>query len=269
MHVKQIAGKLVQVSKLPAQFRWQFIRGWMRRNESGTVPCALPFAKRLVHVPHRDFYESYSFFSESRQGIAELTYFLARARPGDTVFDVGSFRGAYAVAIKAAFGDKIEVHAFEPLPKNIQAIEAIAHLNQLQGFKVAPQAVGAGSPMTGVINEKDSMLREGDESASSHPIQIATTSIDLYSKKNAVSPTLIKIDVDGFELQVLEGARECLTKQKPRLWLELHPTYLARQHRKWQDAVELIKAAGYQTITFYDDYDSPHRELSFHIWCSA
>src|SRR4051812_45757928 len=134
MHVRQIAGKFVQISNLPLRCWWQFIRGWMQRNHSAIVPCGLPLAKKVIYLPQENFYQSYSFFSESRQGVAELSFFLNRAQPGDIIFDIGSFRGVYGVAAKAAFGDSVQVHAFEHLAKNNEAIKTIAEINRLSRF---------------------------------------------------------------------------------------------------------------------------------------
>ena len=221
----------------------------------------------MLQIPLREFYESYCFFSESRQGISELRFFLNRIQPGDIIYDIGGFRGAYGAAAKAAFGDNVTVYLFEPIEENLRAIEAISQLNQFQKFEIVPKAVGAGGVIAGFFNKRDTMLRKGDLSDTSASKELVATSIDAHVEKTGVPPSLVKLDVDGFEMEVLEGGRKCLGRHKPRLWIEIHPGLLAAQGRRWDEAVELLKLLGYGTRHFYCDYDSPTRDISFHMWC--
>lgn len=269
MRTSSVRGKLTQLSHLPVT-RWSaFAYGWLRRQTTGNVPCALPRANRLLQIPLREFYDSYWFFAESMAGIAELTFFLDRLSSNDVFYDIGSFRGAYAAAAKAARGESVEVHLFEPIPENLRAIETISRLNQFEKFRIVPSAVGSGSAVKGVFNETDRMLRDGDASNATSQMEIPATTLDAYSEKSGRPPSIIKIDVDGFELQVLQGGINCLTEFRPRLWIELHPAYLAAQGQKWEEATKILKSIGYQEITFYEDYAADTRDASFHIWCEA
>jgi hypothetical protein len=103
----------------------------------------------LVRVPEREFHDTYSFFSEARQGIEELDYFVARLRSGDVVYDIGAFRGAYGVASKAAFGESVAVHLFEPILDNFVAIRLIGQINGFENFYSVNQALGSGKPVYG------------------------------------------------------------------------------------------------------------------------
>jgi FkbM family methyltransferase len=267
MRVKYLPGKLVQLSNLPFASWGKFIWGWLQRKDSGVVPCVLPESTRILQIPLREFYESYGFFSESKQGIDELSFFLNRLRAGDIIYDIGAFRGAYGVAAKAAFGDDVTVYLFEPIEANLQAIEAISRLNQFQRFEIVPKAVGTGGAIAGNFNRRDTMLRKGDLSDTSVTNELIATSLDAHTEETGATPSIVKLDVDGFEMEVLEGGRKFLGMHKPRLWIEIHPQFLAAQGRRWEEAVELLKMLGYGTLDFYSDYDSPTREISFHMWC--
>jgi FkbM family methyltransferase len=267
MRVRHLSGKLVQLSNLSWPLWSQFIHGWWRREQSGIVPCVLPGSARLLRVPLRDFYDSYWFFSESKRGRDELQFFLNRLRPGDVIYDIGAFRGVYGAAAKCALGDSVAVHLFEPIQQNFQSIERIARLNQFQRFDIVGKAVGLGEVVKGMFDAKDGMLREGDISNALFPVEISSITLDSYVGRSRVPPSLIKLDVDGFEWEVLEGARGCLAEHKPRLWLELHPRFLEAQGRGWEEPVKILKSVGYRTMNFYTDYKLPTRDLAFHVWC--
>jgi hypothetical protein len=112
------------------------------------------------------------------------------------------------------------------------------------------------------------MLHQVGVAQTETSVEFPSTSIDAYSAASGVSPSLLKIDVEGFEFDVLDGARETLRNHHPRLWLEVHPAFLSEQGRDWRELVELIKLAGYR-ITFFEDFNLPTKDIAFHIWCEA
>src|SRR6266480_3071851 len=269
MRIRHLPGKMVQLSNLRWPLWSTFILGWMRRDNSGIVPCVLPESTRLLQIPLREFYDSYWFFSESKRGRNELQFFLRQLRPGDILYDIGAFRGVYGAAAKAALGSAVSVYLFEPIEENFRAIEMISRVNQLQRFEIVPEAVGSTSTIRGVFDAKDCMLREGDASPRLRAVEMPATSVDLYAEETGVPPSVIKLDVDGFEMEVLEGAQKTLMQFKPRLWIELHPGFLAAQGRRWEEAIELLKSLGYTVFNFHRDYELPTRDIAFHVWCDS
>ncbi len=266
MRATSIPGKLFQLWSLPWTERGKFIQEWLGRERSGTVPCVLPCSKRLLYIPLREFYESYCFFCESRQGRDELRYFLDRLQPGDIIYDIGAFRGAYGAAAKAALGDKISVHLFEPIQANAEQIRVISQLNNFRGFEIVGKAVGSGTPIRGGLDATNKMLRQDNLGNAFTRAELPSISVDEYMKESHTTPSAIKLDVEGFELEVIEGARKCLLENGPRLWIELHPNYLAAQGKRWQSAIETLEAIGYSTVTFFKDYKSSTRDVAFHVF---
>lgn len=269
MRATSISGKLIQLCNLHWRQWSEFIQGWLFREKSGMVPCVLPHSTRLVQVPLRSFYESYSFFTESEQGREELRFFLNRVRSGDVIYDVGAFRGAYGVAAKAALAEAVVVHAFEPIQTNVEELETICQVNHFERFHIIGKAVGAGESVQGRFNRKDIMLRKGDLSEGLIHAEIEATSLDAYTERTDEIPSIIKVDVDGFELDVLRGGQLYLARYRPRLWIELHPNYLSAQGRSWEEAIVFLTQLGYRTIDFYSDYRLPTRSIAFHIWCDS
>jgi FkbM family methyltransferase len=267
MKLAHLAGKYLQLSELPWSLRGRFIRGWLARKHAGTVPCALPKSKRLLLIPLSDFYDSYAYFSESKCGRDELEFFVERVRAGDVIYDVGAFRGVYGAAAKAALGDSVTVHLFEPIQLNARRIEAISQLNRFRRFEIVEKAVGLDQILAGKFDPKDGMLREGGASDKLSPMNVPSISLDSYVDQSGEAPSLIKLDVEGFEYELLEGAQNTLQQNKPRLWLELHPDFLKAKGRSWQDPINILRSFGYQTIRFYSDFESPTPVSAFHVWC--
>jgi FkbM family methyltransferase len=219
-----------------------------------------------LRVPLRDFYDSYEFFCETSSGDQEMQFFLGQLKSDEVFFDIGAFRGAFSAITKAKLEGNVLVHAFEPLPRNFHAIETIRNLNAFEGFEIISKAVGANQILAGNINENDSMLRLGDRSASTTETSFAATSVDDYIDADNPAPTIMKIDVDGFELQVLHGAQRCLKTNRPRLWIEIHPEFLAAQGESPITLLRLLEDIGYK-ILFFADYRLGSAS-PYHIWCA-
>jgi FkbM family methyltransferase len=267
MRVTSVPGKLVQLWSLPWSNWGEFTKGWLRRERLGRVPCVLPYSKCLLQIPLREFYESYWFFCESRRGRDELRYFLDRVQQGDIIYDIGAFRGAYGAAAKAAFGDKVSVHLFEPIQANVERIRIVSQLNNFRQFEIIGKAVGLGTTITGRLDARDEMLRQENLSNTFTRTELPSISVDAYMEESRTIPSIIKMDVEGFELEVIEGARKCLLESRPRLWLELHPNFLAAQGKRWESAIEILQSLGYDKTIFFKDYEQPTRDLAFHVWC--
>lgn len=128
-----------------------------------------------------------------------------------------------------------------------------------------PEAVGSGRPLNGSIDKLDGMLQlAGEGSLGSQ--KLPTLSVDEFCFTRQIQPTLMKVDVEGFEWEVLQGASHVLKKSHPRLWLELHPEYLRKSGQTWESVTDFLKTLGYH-IYFYEDFKSSNREISFHVWC--
>ena len=71
-------------------------------------------------------------------------------------------------------------------------------------------------------------------------------SLDSFCKKNELIPDVIKIDVEGSELNVLEGATNILTQYKPILFLSVHPEHLKILGQKTIQLNNLLKEHHYK-----------------------
>lgn len=195
-----------------------------------------------------------------------MSYFLAKLGPREIFYDIGAFRGAYSVISKLELQENISVHAFEPIAKNVEAIRRICALNRFTGIQINALAVGDGNSLAGSVNEQGAMFQLNYSQAPATAMEFPSVSLDEYVARGAPAPTIVKIDVDGFELHVLRGARRCLGKNRPRLWLEIHPMFLAAQGKSPDDVLNLLQMTGY-TISYFDDFNLPDSKISYHVWC--
>jgi FkbM family methyltransferase len=153
---------------------------------------------------------------------------------GTVAYDIGGWHGFYT-GVMAARGAK-EVHVFEPLPQNLERIEHLRSLNPAFQIIVHDYALGDRDGFTElVVMPKTGMAKLAEsefqaEFSSPNRIQVRIAKIDTLVLTGAIPPpALIKMDVEGAEVLILNGARHVLTRYQPILFAELHsPSLLAQ-----------------------------------------
>jgi FkbM family methyltransferase len=168
-------------------------------------------------------------------GIYEMEIQQALARElksGDTFYDIGANAGFFSLLAGRLVGPAGRVLAFEPLPENIESIREQFSLNSMRQCQLIPKAVAdySGSASL-VLADNNSMGRIGDAGnmESGNVMTVETTTLDDFVASEAI-PDLIKVDVEGFEVEVLTGARGLLNSaHAPKLLIELHGDDKARQ----------------------------------------
>ena len=148
-------------------------------------------------------------------------------KPGDVVGDVGSNMGIYTVWM-SKFIDNGTIHSFEPdtlnyekLKENITLnhLEKSTHLNKL-GLS---NEVGTVSFTSGLDGENHIAIKN-----ESNIVPISVTTLDTYADENGILFfSYLKIDVEGFEYTVLQGAEKLLQEKRIKIiQLELNNTII-------------------------------------------
>jgi FkbM family methyltransferase len=164
--------------------------------------------------------------------VAEYDAFRTAVRVGDTVLDVGANVGAYSVLFGSWVGDGGRVHAFEPATAALRGLRRHLALNGLEGV-VRPVHAAVSDrtgwdSISGATAQGTARLggtpNEGDE-------RVRTVTIDDFCADERAAPSLIKLDVEGWELEALRGARETIRRggDGVAVFVELHPTVWAER----------------------------------------
>ena len=171
-------------------------------------------------VARKKYGISFSENSHVEEVIIEGIYSVYREfipSEGEVVADVGAEFGDYALLCRKFYG--AEVHTFEPLAHNIREIRRNMAMNRVtRGFTLHPVALG-GSNTTVTMPYHGTMV----DAFSKDKIQrTKMRTLDSYGLK----PDIIKIDVEGFEMEVFKGAKDTIRKYHPRIILEVHSSRL-------------------------------------------
>ena len=141
--------------------------------------------------------------------------------PRGAVFDVGANVGVFAL-VAAALTDW-NVIAFEPTPDLAATARALAELNGLR-YGVEELALGAqpgeASFFLSSVTDSSNSLRSGFR-PSSRTITVLVSTLDDYCQETSVRPSLLKIDTESTEPDVLRGATHLLTEERPWIICEV------------------------------------------------
>lgn len=177
---------------------------------------------------------------------------LGAVRPGDTVWDVGANIGFYTEEFSKAVGEGGRVVAFEPVPG------CFAQLSQRVAGRANVTLVNAGlGRESGTVTfdvgdgsvHPNARVIEDAAAAGGHVMRLPVyTGDDAARTRNIPPPNVAKIDVEGFELDVLNGMRGLLSSPACRdVFVEIHFGLLnERGMPKAPDRiVQLMREAGF------------------------
>ena len=189
-------------------------------------------------------------------GLAEyedMAFVLHLLRPGDLFVDVGANAGSYSVLASGVIGAKTE--AFEPISETADRFLANVALNGIEDLVRLQQVGLAAQPgrlRFTTRNDTVNHVAKEDEEA----IEITVETLDgLLEDAN---PTMIKIDVEGFEAEVLLGGRDTLAKPSLlALIVEINDSH-SSYGRSSDEIIELLANEGFRPFA----YDPSARRLT-------
>jgi FkbM family methyltransferase len=153
---------------------------------------------------------------------------LACLRPGSVAIDVGACLGEWTLPLARAVGSAGRVVAVEPTPRNGAALERTLQVNALRQAELVRCALGdqngeADLAVPRVVSAKSDTgtTRVGPAGIGEEAVSAAVRTLDsLMAEARLHRVDFIKIDVEGHERRVLDGAEESLARYRPVLVLE-------------------------------------------------
>lgn len=156
-----------------------------------------------------------------------LDFFLSQ---DDAYVDIGANKGDFAIHAALVVEEKGKVVAFEPEPENCKWIRKSIKKSNLHNIVVEEAAIGEDDGSLNLfIGEKSGWhsLVTSEQNIKKESISVKVHSLDRYLEMNNI-PNLkaIKIDVEGFEKEVLFGAHKTLSQNEGLvLFIDIHPSH--------------------------------------------
>ncbi|WP_306366519.1 FkbM family methyltransferase [Nocardiopsis sp. CC223A] len=187
-------------------------------------------------------------------------------RPGDVCLDIGAGYGMYTHPLAALVGSRGAVHAFEPLPVPYRILDAGRRASGARHVITHNTALGPrageldlalpyrfGLPVHGWAYPRSGLRRPGRRISfsSERTLRVRADTVDAVCAAAGVDRVaFMKIDTEGFEMSVLEGAFEVLARDRPALLLEVEDRHLDKYGLSGAEVVGALRSRGYEMRTW-------------------
>jgi FkbM family methyltransferase len=181
----------------------------------------------------------------------ETRYLKPYLAPGDVVVDVGANYGYTTCYFASVCGPTGHVLALEPEPDTRALLEHNVRTSGHQNVEIVPAAAGASngsiSLWRSATNFANHALNAGLVPNVRDSVQVDVVTLDelCATRLGERPPTVLKIDVEGWEWDVLQGSRQVLDRARPTIWLEYWPDGIRANGHEPGDVLDLFDEYGY------------------------
>lgn len=191
-------------------------------------------------------------------------------KPGMNILDIGANIGETSMAFSKLTGEKGRVFSFEPDPQTFARL--VKHLELNGCTNVIPVNKGLGQKAGELFLEEGEHNSGGNRISpdQQHGKKIAVTTLDHFVTESKLEKIdFIKIDVEGYEYNVLLGAEGTINKQRPSFFIELVNDFLEDQGASSKMLVEFLGEKKYSISNANDgssvSADTPFAHTHFDI----
>jgi FkbM family methyltransferase len=169
---------------------------------------------------------------------------------GMTCIDIGSNIGYYALLEGSKIGEKGIVFAIEPSPENFSTLIYNTKLQQNHNIHTFNFAIGdKNSEIEFLIGKKSNWSKVKDENdiikSEDKIIKVPVKTLDSFVKDNEIEKIdLLRMDVEGYENNIINGATEVLIKFKPKIMVEIHKSIMGKKNTR--EILKKLKTLNYE-----------------------
>lgn len=213
---------------------WQWRKAW------DLFPFEQIISTSKIRASHRRCSISALIYSQGLYNYNNMRLLQALLDPGDIFFDIGANIGAYTLL--ASEREDAQVWAFEPHPDTFQLLAANVALNQRHNVRLFNLAVGNNDGTVYFSDQSGSATNHIVDAQAQQGLTVPSRRIDHLCARHGHCPQYVKLDVEGFEYDVLEGFGSILL-EIDLLMIEING--LSDQRSRGQAAIhQLLTSAG-------------------------
>ena len=166
-------------------------------------------------------------------------------------FDVGAHIGIVSLAVSKSISNKGKIYAFEASKQNLDFLKYHIKSNNIKNIKVINKLV------TSTVKKK-SVLFESHESSGMNSVisinekqitekkNVQSITLDEFCKTKKIYPDILKVDIEGSEIDMLIGAKGIIKKMKPLIFLSYHPFHIKKLGYDKSFIFDILKKLDYK-----------------------
>ena len=188
-------------------------------------------------------------------------------KEGDVALDIGANIGYYVLVESQLVGEKGHVYAVEPVLSTFKQMEKNVRLNNSKNVSTFQLAFGAE------IKEKSQIYVSGKSNLSSmsrdavggtleYTQEVVLETVDNFLKDKS-PPNLVRMDVEGFEYEIIKGMAETL-KGNVKILVELHPLPRYMKPGKMEEIFQILEQNNFKVrFAVFEDKVEENRLIRF------
>lgn len=187
-------------------------------------------------------------------------------RPGSVCIDVGAAADLYTTVLSRLAGPSGQVHSIEPLPfahlmwanlLNARRAGNVRHHSLALGAEAGTEQMSVPFSRFGLVTGRSYLTRQAggpdsnDEFDGQIRVMVPVERLDDFCARQQIDRVdFIKIDVEGAEIQVLEGGQEVIEASRPTMLIEIEARHTARYGHSADDVSGWLLKRGYTMSTW-------------------
>jgi len=214
--------------------------------------------KVYIHKSHKlpEYRKQFPFYDQALPRICQT---IKEIDNDLTLIDVGANIGdSIALITDKVSGNFLCIEGDQKylpvLKKNIAKFKS-------SNIEIEPSYCGDGSKNTlSIINENGTARLIETKNSEIKNIKTLDQMINEHPKFR--SANILKIDTDGFEINVLRGAKKFITSSRPIIYTEFTPELYDKLDQKYSELIEILIKYGYTQSMFYDNFGRPIKKVN-------
>jgi FkbM family methyltransferase len=186
--------------------------------------------------------------------------YLKIAKTSKCFFDIGAHIGIVTIPVALNMKSSGLVYSFEPSKKNLFFLKYHVKENNIKNVKIIDKIVSSKTKSNVKFYEANettgmnSIIKINEKNVTTMT-KVKSVSLDDFCKSKNLKPDILKVDIEGSEVDLLIGAKKIISKQKPIIFLSYHTKHLKKLGYKTNDMLEIIKELKYVA------YDEKHNKI--------
>lgn len=208
-------------------FSWLYANQFLKVVSRTTKPIIGNFK---INVVTKNYIDACIYYMGDYEPYLK-TQFSKLIKHGDVILDVGANIGFHTMYFAELVGKQGKVFGFEPIPVNYHALQENLKLNKFSQIISVNKALGdINSSLNIHINENKTNPGAFNlfESGIKNTVIECVKGDDFLKKNSITKVNFIKIDVEGYELEVLKGMMESIKSMKPTIIFEYDEFYQSK-----------------------------------------
>jgi FkbM family methyltransferase len=202
---------------------------------------------------HLDLHDMVDWYVYYDFEVPAMTTLFSLMKQGDWIVDIGANMGAVTLAAADRVGPAGHVFSFEPHPDNFRRLRHNVSLNNYSNLTLIQKGLGERAttlPMTTEREDNKGLYRveELPKKGNAALVEVVTLDEYLMDQGPLSHIDLIKIDVEGYEMKVLAGAKNTIQRFRPTLFVEVVDSQLVEFGDSAEELVSAISQLGYCAV---------------------